>query len=825
MLKKHFLTLLVLTTSYLIFSIPFVYSYAVGEYLDPGKRIKASIFEPRLEILDDLKPISCESTGYLDFRMIMENLPPNSSIAGIEAYVNDLSYTGRSYDVTPSVSCSPTRNLISNEEISCRLEIRELLYRIPACPMERIDNMLDVYLDVQTGAGQKRVYGSGRIVITDSGIMPELKIDFQATYPPHPKPNINCLTGSIVDIPVVLGHTEVFYGKTEWMLRINNSQEFRELIECELVSEGEFRPEGKSDIHMCLLTIPSTFFPACGSGPLSLEILARNGDYTVSDSFETTTFSQPLNLGLSLGEIQTIECKIVNEEGLCYPVNPQQNISVAITGNVPKYLESFDFSYTLGDGNETGTYCRRMRYNLYECMIFVTKDALPFPSGSGTSRSSRDLNFSMQIKHINYYQGLSETMKIGMEGRAIHDFLSAKNALEEKKRQLEKANEWKEGFEKAAYWIDFISLCCKLVVLEKQLNDIRWLNQMSQLYGKTLPGVLGTTFSGIAESTGSFLKAVGKFGDGLFIALKVVQGETLSILMSAGPGIIGCIGEAAMNAVDIEIENIESFESGSINSELEVPLNVLDYLKSLVGCFGEKLWDTISARWKGYLCMVATFLLSKTPAAGAVNFLCKVITTLSGPLKIMVTLALLIANAVVMNISIGIATEAIAVAREEINIHVKREKAVIDYMEYMRNTLLAIATAQVTSQAYDLLKPELTADQASLFFVSGRTGLLDYDGEVCRGDSLTIKYNFEKLNLTEDFVSQLRITNTARAFARTLAFTNLKDEYGPYSADGIFRIDPNNNPSSHYTFTLSFTMEGVPQEIGYRLYYNNQTCI
>ncbi len=295
--------------------------------------------------------------------------------------------------------------------------------------------------------------------------------------------------------------------------------------------------------------------------------------------------------------------------------------------------------------------------------------------------------------------------------------------------------------------------------------------------------------------------------------------------MSAGPGVIGCIGEAAMKAVDIEIENIEDFERGAINRELSVPGNILDYLKSLVTCVGESFWNNISSRWKGYLCMVATFLLSKTPAAGVVTFLCKVITTLSGPLKIMVTLALLLMNAVIMDIAINIATEAVAVAREEINIQLRAQNILADYMEYMKNTLLAIAMARVNSEVHGILRPDIAADQVSLYFISDRTGTLDYDGEICRGDTLTIKYNFEKLNLTENFISRLVMQNFERPFTTALLLPGLEGEYGPYSIDSILRTNPNNNPSSLYAFTLGYTVEGVTQQVGYRIYYNNETCI
>ncbi|NIO20387.1 MAG: hypothetical protein GTN76_06510, partial [Candidatus Aenigmarchaeota archaeon] len=50
-------------------------------------------------------------------------------------------------------------------------------------------------------------------------------------------------------------------------------------------------------------------------------------------------------------------------------------------------------------------------------------------------------------------------------------------------------------------------------------------------------------------------------------------------------------------------------------------------------------------------------------------------------------------------------------------------------------------------------------------------------------------------------------------------------EYGPYLIDTVFRTDPNDNPSSYYTFLLTYKIEGVDQIVDYRIYYNNQTCI
>ena len=446
------------------------------------------------------------------------------------------------------------------------------------------------------------------------------------------------------------------------------------------------------------------------------------------------------------------------------------------------------------------------------------------PKGSGTTKKTRDLNFSMQIRHINYYQTLSKTTEVEMEGRAVHDFLNATRTLEEKKKTLENWRKWVNALEKAAWVIDFVNLCCKLVVLEKQLNDIKWLNNVAEVYGNTLPGALGNMFSSIADSTEQFLGAMGKFGEELFIALKIVQDEMLSILQTAGPGVIGCVGEAALKAVDKEIENIDKFESGAINKELEIPDDVFLYLKSLATCFGENFWDEIKSRWIGYVCMVAAFV-ANIVSQGRLTQLCVTITRLAGPLKWFVTLALLAVNAVILNISVEMARESIALAREQINLQLKEQKAVEKYMEYMRNTFLAIIMAQVNAQANTLLNPLLSMEPVSVRFISSRTGLLDYDDEICKGDSLTIKYNFKKLNITGDFIPELRIQNYARPFSRTLAFPDLEGTYGPYSIDSVFRINPNNNPSSYYTFFLTYEIEGFEQTVDYRLYYNNQTCV
>jgi len=120
--KKQILTILILASCYLIISIPFVYSYVVGDSLAYGKRIRMSIFEPSLHIIDDLRPVDCETPGYVSFRMFIDNLPPGSNMTGMEAYVTDLSYTSARLG-DPQFVISRFPNIVSAQKPALDLKI------------------------------------------------------------------------------------------------------------------------------------------------------------------------------------------------------------------------------------------------------------------------------------------------------------------------------------------------------------------------------------------------------------------------------------------------------------------------------------------------------------------------------------------------------------------------------------------------------------------------------------------------------------------------------------------------------------------------------
>lgn len=801
MLRKQILTFLIFASCYLIFSIPFVYSYAVGDFLGPGKKIRMSILEPTLHMMDDLKPVNCKSSGHMSFRMFIENLPPGSNITGIEAYVTDLYYSN-SYDISSSIMCTPMTTLISNEEISCHIDVEEMILKIPDCPMERMDNRFDIFLEIRTEGGDLRLYGSKGIIITREGIQPNLRIDFHAVYPPYSEPKINCLTGSVVDVPVVLEHTEVFYGETEWSLRINNSQEFRELIECELANEGVFGPDGKNDIYMCVLTIPDIAFTKCGSGSVSLEIAARNGDYRVSDFFETTTFSRKLNLGLSLDDLDTIECQIIREDGSCIPRNPQQNISVLITGNVPKYIEVFDFIYKLGDENETYTYCERERYNSYECLVFITEDTLPMPTGSGTKTKSRDLNFSVQIKHINYYQTLFEITEVEMEGKVIDEILNTEKVLEKKKGFLQwiKDNDVQGWLEKAFKVIDFISGCCFLLELLLQLTTGALKEALKEL--------LKTYLWGTAEGT---------------------VNKIMAIIVSYGPGIITCISEKGIETTEEEMDNLEKFENKEITNTLEV--TTIDSLIEtyLLECAVTGFWERIKSSWKKWLCGILSLLaivLTGGAAAVPLSAICGAMENpVVGVIKIALNLLLMLVTYLLIQDIFNEASQAIALAREKINVEIEAGIIMTEYGQAFSETMETLARSFSSKfMMQDLMEP--IYDTIKLVFISESTGILGHDDSICKGDRLSIEYNFEKLDQTEDFVSELTIQNSERPFSRILHFPGLKGEYGPYSTESIFRTDPEpeNDPSSYYTFTLRYEVDGTERAVNYRLFYDRD-CV
>jgi len=780
--KRPLTLLLVFFACYLILSLSCVSAYSVGEITGSGKA--QFIIEPVLKIVDDLKPINCESSGYLTLRAYIENVP-EFSITGSEASVYDVS-TDSYYNVTSSLSC-PNADLISNQEFTCRINVKELLSKITTCPLERVNSKFYLTLEIAYGDRKAKVADEKTLTLTEAGAEPGLEIDFYVSQPPYTVPKINCRTGSEIDVPVVMHHAETLFGAIAWSSSVDGVS--AGATACERILSRE--DEGRNDIYLCTLVVPNTLFGTCEDGTdVLVGIGARTSDYNMSGSFPTTLVAQDLDLSLRLSGIEKLECQIIDEEGTCIPTEPQQNVTATITGNVPERLKVFEARYRLGDDNTTLTSCRKITAEKYECAAFITIDRVPMPAQkTDRTNSTRDLTLFFDVKYLNYYQSISAKTRVEMEGRMLSELLNTLELLEKSKGILADIGNISKWQNRAYIFIDALSNCCLLPRMLEQLT-FGTLKESITLFGET------------------FLWGSAK---GLF-------SKAFNLLVGNGPALVGCIAEEAMKDIDKEIKNLQDFESGQITAQLEIPSFSKLMLENYPKCRAENFWNQVigsSNKWR-LLCGILLIIIAVVTGGGAIT-ICEAMKG-SGITDILDALNKLLALLSVLLLfkTYELSMTNLALSRERINLQLAATNILTGYTQALQSTMETLVVGlSVNSVLQNLTSPSY--DTIKLIFTSDRAGVLGNGDDMCSGDEITIDYDFEKLNQTSDFRSQLSIANSHQ---KTLRFEGLKGTYGPYKTDMLLGTDPAADPSEPYTFTLYY----ADKRIDYVLNYVNHPC-
>ncbi|MEM7825129.1 MAG: hypothetical protein QXO27_04115 [Candidatus Aenigmatarchaeota archaeon] len=784
---------------YLILSLNFISAYGIGKVLQK-ERTTQFIIEPELKIVDAIEPITCDSSGYLTFHAIVENIPYELNIKGIEAYFYDIA-NDIYYNVSSALSCFPKSDIISNQEITCKIHSKEFLSKLPKCPFLFTSNKLYLTFEISYGEKTFKLTDEVEITIARSDAEPTLEINFNIASPPYPVPEINCKTGSEIDVPVVVHHSELLFGSLDWSFLVNATK--GNLIECDELLTNDLGEDGKDKIFLCSLSISHTMFRECNEGEqVPVEIKLKNRNREIKSNFTTTLISRDLDLKLIVSTIEKIQCQIVDEKGLCYPKDPQKNVTVTITGNVPEKLKVFEARYKIDEGNITTTYCKKKTTNTYQCMVFITFDYLPLPQNKNQlTTKTRQLTIFFDVKYMNYYKNISDSTEFVMEGKAIDGLIDTLKVLEEDKIFFQKLKKFFDRWIVPAYNIvNFISTCCALLDMLSQLKD-----EGSKGLGKWIKDYLWKKLVG--PTTGKDFSAT-------------LQ-KILDVLIGNGPGLVSCIAEKAMKLIDEEINSLKDFEKGKMTTELDIPdINklVLHYYPE---CRAKNYWESIKSDFSSFFktitkCII--FFLTFATLGVIPNELCNF---MENPIVSNILAALNKILAAVSYLSLlnvyNNNLKSIVLARERINLQLKAKNIIIEYTEAFRKTMetLSINIASnlllnnLTSPSYDMVK---------LVFISDREGVLNNNDEVCSGDKITIDYDFEKLTQFRDFLSQLSISNS---YSRTLRLDKIKGTYGPIDIDLLLGIDPRNPPPSEtYTFTLRY--ENTKLE--YKLKYINHTC-
>jgi len=791
---------LVIFSCYLIFSLTFVSAYQSGGGLDDANARRAMfIMEPVVKMLDDIKPISCDSSGFITFRAYVENVA-EYNVTASKAWIEDRD-DGKYYDVSTAMSCTPRTKLISNEEITCRLNVKEALSRIPSCPLENSENTFYLSFDISYDGNEANVIDSRSIVISGTGVRPSMEVKFDVSTPPYPVPDINCRTGSEIEVPVVIHNAETLPREIEWSFSVNKISS--SVIECsKLLSRFE---GGRDDIYTCALTVPSTIFQDCESGgEVPVVIDAYSGDYKLSGNFSAFLTSSELSLSLAVSPLQKFKCQIIDEAGTCVPLEPQANLTVTISGNVPDKLSVFESRYSLG-GNLTTLICKKSNTREYVCMFFVTLDKLG-PSGKSEIKSKdRELTVFLDVKYMNYYKNISATTNVTLEGKVINDVLNTQNVLKKDKGFLDWiANSNLQGaLSKAIRTLNFINRCCIGVTFVTQIIETGVKEGMKEAVKQAVLNFIKTSIIGSAQS---------------------VIGRVLEIIGNVGPNMLTCLARAGSNDISKEMQNLQKFENKDTisPSDLNVPTLGETIQRHLAGCAAQAFWSSLKGWLWGFLCGFVLFLVMIFTGGAAVAPIAAICQVVTGPLAVVgiaLNLLMIVISALIMINMFMTATHAMTIARERMAVQLNATNILADYNGAFSQTIESmISEMSVNAFFQNLTDPSYGMGTIKLMFNSTRSGILNSGDQICSGDMVTIDYDLEKLGRVSGFIPELMVTNSR---AKTLAFNKLKGVYGPYATDALLGTDPRYDKSEEYTFTLRYGNKNLD----YKLNYVNTTCV
>ncbi|MCK5022833.1 MAG: hypothetical protein KAS04_01535 [Candidatus Aenigmarchaeota archaeon] len=784
-IKQAFVLFSVFFSCYLIMSIIFVSAYTVGEVFNTDSA--KFVIEPVLKIIDELEPIDCDTGGYMTFRAYVDNIP-EFDIDTVDALVEDKS-TGIYYNITSAVSCFPFENVLSNQEINCRIKVKEMLSLMPSCPFEQIKNDFYLTLGISYVNREAKVTAEKDIIITKAGTEPHMEINFNVASPPYPVPQINCLTGSEFDVPVLIEHAEKLSGDISWSFSLNGVSYGGGLINCEELLERQ--GNGIEKIYICELTVSNNAFTECDvTKDAFVSITAKNGDYELSSDFTTSFISEPLDLSLRVTGLDDIECQIVSEEGLCIPLEPQQNITVTITGNVPQKIEVFETRYMLDNGEITTAYCKKLAYNKYKCSTFVPLANVELPANKGeTTSMTRKVTAFFDLKYINYYTNVSDSETFVMEGKMIQELINTIKVLKKDVKHFEWITNFtsSETYAKVWDWINMLRKCCKIGDIVNTLEEKGFKKGVHDLGEKYIWGEEGTK---------------------LFPKILKIFNFAYELLVGNGPKMLECVSGKAMKEVEDEIQKLEDFEDGAIVAEIKIPTLLEMMGDHFASCRAEIMWEQYSDL-RLWICVVLRVVFKSVG-----DVACKILD--SGIMKA-IDKILTFVHLLLLIDTYNQAQKDMALSMERMNLQLTASNIMSEYTEKLSATMESLSVSISTNAAlYNITYGDYRT--VKLIFLSDRTGVLANGDDICSGDEITIDYDFEKLNQTEGFVSELDISSDTHF--KTLIFGELKGTYGPTKTDALLGTDPSNDLSETYTFTLNYE----DKSLDYNLEYVNSPC-
>lgn len=848
-----FLSVIAFFSSYLILSLPFISAMAIGDAMeDPsgeGSKIAFGEFDPSLTIIDDIPPVECGDSGTIRFRMYFENVPENVRIRDIDAHLSNTG-TGERYSIGPAVTCSYGSAIVSNQMITCTIDKGKMEMSLPQCPLRYVGNIFELKVTYEDQSDVRTLSATKGMIITEKGLSPSMRIywDVFSGEQRLKESRVNCETGSIIRVPLLIDHAEVLQGNMHWSFTLQGKEYGPGSIDCELAYPGTLASEGRSDIYTCDLMIPSSLIPDCiPNTQADVGIRLINGEFDMTGETQVTLYEEPLVMGMQITEYPSnAECQIITYEGACIPRDPQRTVRLRITGNIPERVKVFDFRYSLDGGDPSATICERTSgdSHVYECPIFLPVVSLEGPEDPDDPEmvftGSQKLNLSVNTQFLNHYNMFHDSKTIHYKGEIYDDTVDRMKAIGKHKGIIK--------------WI--MNNYKEIMLSIRVLKNLVCCCSLSDFIGTVGGAVADVTIEKIVEE--GLAEGAVVFAESLWIVIESEMTTTVLISIFADLGIEGveCYLEAQMDVLDDAMETLEDFEGDdfTLKEISDKPCregSTIDKVKCWLDIFGcalentaKKVLDSLTcgvwgcfsdcAKGLGTLC----FATGKCSVGrcweclGSILGCIALITTLvltgtasaAGKICSYVLMGLNVSSVLIGFIFLWVSTSDtqdyfdLSMAQMEKRMEVQGDFQVSmqDHVESQQGFFEGIANR---TRIFSLFGSGFRMPTASVFFRSASSGsLLKYNETVYSGESFYIDYDVKRMNLSHVDVGELTITRPDGS-PPSLVLPDVNGTIGPYDPDNVFTVSPGYHPSGEYDFVMDYTYGFA----SYRLNYENGT--
>ncbi len=850
----YIFTFLVVFSAYLMLCLPFAFSMEMNKYVNPEvyheKKISFAAFNPTLILSpsDDFGPLRDDGERYERFTVFVDEWAyegsPEDSRFSIEDIQATITVGAEANDVSDIINCSPTKNLVSNQQIRCSLD-KEAFFRdkllsiIPAEP--GISFTLSMRVASTTKTQDLHIIKNTAIIDADS----KASINIM-----NVGSEVNCLLGEDVEAQVRVYHAETIIGDIQWGFIVNGTKTYgSESIECSLISEGDINTGNKIDEYLCTLRVPSLAFEECTEGVyFPVNITAKIENYNTGDEFQAVTARKDLDLKLSVSSVGSVDCQIVSEDGDCVPRKPQRVMSVRVTGNRISNVETFAYKYKIDDENFTTISCEQQSVSdtqqSYTCDIFLPRKVIPEnPPDSESYSDSIKINVSFQTRYVNTFGTISDTITVNYKGQYRDNSTDVMTELKEKQKELEEIQKIAKIISDVLKWLNKGNACCGTFDIFKEIKKSGFFKGMfDHISGKLLDTV----------AVGSFQEFLEKYGLWAFECI-------VEYLEKQYTELINNYSEFENNPdfVDNYEPMNEDFDLLEIAKEKDVWLCIADKIieQAFGGCLGilykfakgeASWWDLLECG----VCIV--WLIVPIPGVGSGAQVCacalerkedmakekgfmaetrfclskafKSSAACTNPYQIILAW-LFICGTKFLSLGLALLNFIIFIKNKEIleintklmNMRIEamqeNQIAMTTYAERQADFFSDMATGMASSVTFDEMFPP--KPEAYISFSDSAGNLINSGDTVCGDEVITISYNFEKFSDIEGFENKIEIFNVDRGVIRPLTSTEDSGEF-KYPLDVLFDISPpESSDDGIYEFIFNY---GTSQTI-YRLDY------